>query len=245
MANQANQPSGRKVKSSQKVNPGVQNGHADVSMVRETSPDGQIVYHAVKKSGYAHERLHALKRISNEMYDAAERFSSDFIKASLDGRYATLDMNRSSSRSNHIMSDSVVEARQRVAAAQQSMGAGSLSQSLSKSCVWYVVGCGETLEKWSLRIRNSGRSFSEAQASGVLISALERLAYHYGLTNEQRVRRDIGQDGFIKGVQHAILLVGSFVPPKKQTAEEALKSCVKMLQNKFSTRLSKLNRESA
>lgn len=237
---QANPSQSGKRKELKKIKDDIQNGHADVSMVRETSPDGHIVVHAVKKSGYVHERLHSMKRISDAEYDAAERFANDFIRASLDGRYASLDMNRSAASSRNIMSDSTVEARQRVRAAQDSLGASPIDKSLSKSCVWFVVGCGDTLEKWALRVRNNGDLMSEGKACGILMSALERLAMHYGLTNEGKIRHDIGQTHFTKGIQHAIAAAESFKPSHKQTPEDAIKAFAQMLRKKFAQRLTQI-----
>lgn len=239
--NQFTQKTKKQAKTDQKLKGDIQNGHANAIMVRETAPNGQIVVHAVKKSNYVHERLHTMKRISDAEYDAAERFCSDFIKASLDGRYASLDMNRSSGATKHIISDGVVEARQRVRAAQDSLGVSD--KSLSKSCVWYVVGCGDTLEKWSQRIRTSGDLMSEGKASGILVSALERLALHYGITNEGKIRHDLGQISFSKGIQHAISAAESFKPSHKHTAEEAIKAFANMLKKKFSQRLAQLQQD--
>lgn len=212
----------------------IQNGRDKANLIRETSPSGAIVLHAVKKSGYVHERLHELGRIDNDMYDAAERFCSDFTKASLAGRYSTLDMNRSGGGGKHVISDTVVEARQRIHESLASLGNQSLEKSLTKSCVWFVVGCGDTLEQWAFRMRTSGANMSEGKASGILISALERLALHYGLTSESRIKHDAGRKSFLAGIEFSIKFAESLPFSENKTAQEAIKSFSSLLRKRFS-----------
>lgn len=175
----------------------INNGQDRATLIREVDPKGSIVVHAVKKSVYVHDRLHDLGRIDNEMYDAAERFRKDFERAHLEGRFASIDMFRSSGGTTGDVSDGVAEARLRIKAALNSLGIRKNGKSLSQSCVWFVVGCGHTLEQWSLRMRGSGENveagkepekISEGKASGILYGALEKLAWHYGLVNTRTIK---------------------------------------------------------
>ena len=166
----------------------INNGRDKAMLVREMSPKGEIVVHAVKRSSYVHDRMHDMGRIDNEMYDAAERFRKDFERAHLEGRFASVDLFRSSGGSTGDISDGVAEARNRIKSALFSLGARKSGKSLSQSCVWFVVGCGSNLEQWSIRMRNSGENMSEGKAAGVLYGSLERLAFHYGISTAKTIK---------------------------------------------------------
>lgn len=177
----------------------VNNGQETACLRRELDPSGAIVVHAVKRSGYVHQRLHDLGRIDDEMFDAAERFRKDFERAGLEGHFATVDLNRSRAAGMGEMSDAVVEARQRVQGAMSALGQRKNGKSLSKSCVWYVVGCGNTFEQWSVRCRNNGENMSDLKASGILVSALERLAFHYGMTSTADLKERAAKHAYERG----------------------------------------------
>ena len=143
-----------------------------------------------------------------------------------------MDMNRSSA-GKHVLSDSVVEARQRVNQALSSLGTGTYDASPSKSCVWFIVGCGNTLEAWATRRNMNGDRMSEGKASGILISALERLSLHYGLTNTGRIRKETSKKSFIDGVLHAASLAETFVSPKGSLPRESFKTFAQRLREKY------------
>lgn len=166
----------------------INNGHDSAFLTREVDPKGSIVVHAVKKSSYVHDRMHDLGRIDNDMYDAAERFRKDFERAHLAGRYSSIDMFRSAGGTSGDVSDGVAEARIRIKNALTSLGARRDGKSLSQSCAWFVIGCGHTLEQWSLRMRNSAENMSEGKAAGYLCGALEKLAWYYGLVNTRSIK---------------------------------------------------------
>lgn len=166
----------------------INNGHDKATLVREVDPKGAIVVHAVKKSSYVHDRMHNIGHIDNEQYDAAERFRKDFERAHLEGRMASIDLFRSSGGTPGEMSDAVMEARLRVKAALGALARRTSGKSISQSCVWFVVGCGETLEQWSRRMRNSGENMSEGKASGWFCGSLEHLAFHYGISNARTIK---------------------------------------------------------
>ena len=185
------------------------NNQDKATMVREISPHGEIVVHPVKKSAYVHERWHDLGRIDNELYDAAERFRKDFERGHLEGRFSTIDLFRSAGSTSGNISDSVAEARNRVQSALVSLGIRRTGKSLSQSCVWFVIGCGHTLELWSLRMRNSGEAMSEAKAGGVLYGALEKLAWHYGLVNTRTIKEKASNMAYRRGRQDTLQQVMS------------------------------------
>lgn len=166
----------------------INNGQDQAALIREVDPKGAIVVHAVKKSCYVHDRMHDLGRIDNEMYDAAERFRKDFERGHLEGRFASIDLFRSAGGTAGDVSDGVAEARLRIKSALLVLGARKSGKSLSQSCVWFVVGCGHSLELWSLRMRNSGENMSGGKAAGVLYGSLEKLAWHYGLVNTRSIK---------------------------------------------------------
>jgi hypothetical protein len=61
----------------------INNGQHVADLVRECDPSSAIVEHRIRKSGYVHERLHAAKKLANELYDAAKKFRTDFERAQL------------------------------------------------------------------------------------------------------------------------------------------------------------------
>lgn len=210
-------------------------GQHKANLVREVDPGGAIVVHAVKKGAYVHERLHDLARIDDEMYDAAERFRKDFERAGLEGHYSTVDMHRTSAAGTRDMSDSVVEARQRVQNALTGLGERRNGKSLSKSCLWYVVGCGHTFEQWSLRTRNGGENMSELKASGILISCLERLALHYGMKNTASLKEQASTQAYNRGKSDTIekVMILKDLCFKNPDPKKALEEFNRLLQEKF------------
>ena len=121
--------------------------HSPGEMVRELDPQGKIVEHRVRKSSYVHERLHSLsgpQKLPDELYDAAEKFRKDFERAQLSGSYARLDLFKTRSGKVEI-SDKLAETKVRVSNALKALGNGRDEPSLSQSCIWNVVGLGDSL----------------------------------------------------------------------------------------------------
>ena len=77
---------------------------------KEVDPDGRITEHRVRRSNYAHERMHSAGKLAHELYDAGERFRIDFEKAQLTGNYARLDMFKTRSGRQE-MSDGVMHSK--------------------------------------------------------------------------------------------------------------------------------------
>jgi Domain of unknown function (DUF6456) len=181
----------------------INNGQHAADLVRECDPSGAIVEHRVRRSSYVHERLHTLsgpQKLPDELYDAAEKFRMDFERAQLSGNYARLDM--FSTRSGKVeMSDKLAQAKGRISKAFQALGNGSEVPSLSQSCIWSVVGLGETLEDWTQTVRNSGKGMNTDRASGVLYISLERLALHFGMVDMGRLQTMSNDRAYARAIQ--------------------------------------------
>ena len=157
------------------------NGQQIAEMVRECDPNGRIVVHPIRKSVYAHERLHSAKKLADELYDAAEKFRLDFERAQLSGNYARMDLFKTRAGRQEI-SDNVAAAKVRISKALEELAQGrDGAPSFSQSCMWNVVGLGMTLDQFTDFIRANGGAMNSDKASGILHSSLERLALHYGL----------------------------------------------------------------
>ena len=217
----------------------VNNGHDQAFMTRELDPQGAIVVHPVKKSVYVHERWHDLGSIDHEMYDAAERFRKDFERGHLEGRYATIDLFRSSGGGAGDVSDVVAEARGRIHAALFSLGARKSGKSLSQSCAWFVVGCGMTLEQWSLRMRTSGETMAEAKAAGVLYGALEKLAWHYGIINTRTIKERASKLAEQRASHNTLQKVLTLAELSALDPEMSLKKFTELLKQKFLAQVTK------
>jgi len=141
------------------------------------APSSAIVVHPVRKSAYAHERLHGAGKLANELYDAGEKFRMDFERAQLSGNYARLDMFKTRS-GRQDMSDN---AKIRINKALEGLGRGKDGPNLLQSYAWNVVGSGLTLDGWTHLVRGSGGGMNSDKASGILHGCLELLALHYGM----------------------------------------------------------------
>jgi Domain of unknown function (DUF6456) len=183
--------------------------HVSAAVVRECDPNGAIVVHPVRRSAYAHERLHSTGKLADEFYDAAEKFRSDFERAQLFGNYARLDLFKTRTGKQEL-SDSVAIAKGRIAKALEALGGAREGPSFSQSVVWNVVGLGITLEDWTQLIRAGGASMNADKASGVLHGCLERLAVHYGMIDKHRID-ELRQDGAYKrGIKDFLEFAGVF-----------------------------------
>jgi len=220
----------------------IYNGRDTATLTREVDPQGAIVEHRVKKSSYAHEKMHEKGTIDDELYDGAERFRMDFGRAHLGGKYSTIDMHKIRGASVQHVSDSVAAAKESVHMALNSLGARASQNgfSLSKSCVWYVIGCGDTLEDWALRIRNSGVSMTSDRASGILLGCLEKLAFHYGLIRTADIRnraaRQASQNTRLQTIEEISNLLKLHAISAKGTPQQALEEFNRLLLEKFAKR---------
>jgi hypothetical protein len=155
-------------------------GQARGTLVSEADPSGRPVVHAYNRSAYAHERMR--KDLPKEDFEAAERFRTDFELAKHGGNYASIDASRASGGGGGDPSAACIAARQRVNRALEALGGfrnGKAYSSMPSNCVWFVVGCGDTLETWSLRQSWNGRRVNTNQAAAVLMAALQVLSGHY------------------------------------------------------------------
>src|SRR5260370_1165017 len=90
------------------------------------------------------------------------------------------------------ISDFVVAARERVRAALVSLGfaVGTDRGSWTGKAAWWVLGCGQTLEEFSARMRWGGVPMHVQKAAGLVIAALDRLALHYGIIGVRAVEQN-------------------------------------------------------
>ena len=183
--------------------------HGTADVMRELAPTGEIVAHAIKHGCHVHERMYQKGTISDDLFSAAEKFRQSFAKAHLSGKYATIDFFRVRGLPNSNGSDAVAAAMSNIKAALSSLGSSDKQGlSVTQSAVWFLIGCGDSLEDYAWRIRSSGGSMTPDRASGIIISACERLALHYGLIRASDIRDQASklayQTGLFAGHKKAI-----------------------------------------
>lgn len=121
------------------------------------------------------------RTITPVMRQAGEKFRELFHRASLDAlRAADVGRVPSGRYLADAMSVSQEQARRKVWAALQPLGGIA---SPAGSCVWFVVGCEQTVREWAIREGWGGRTVSQKTAAGILIGALGSLVGHFGLEN--------------------------------------------------------------
>ena len=141
--------------------------------VRETDPDGRIVYH--------HRTVDTLGKmlrsgtITPEMHDAAKDFQAAFIVANLDPLRALPILRVPGTGRDPDLNDRQLHARRRVHKMLEALGGIS---SPAGSCVWHVVGLQCSLREWAMRQGWGGRPVRQEQAQGILVAALGMLATH-------------------------------------------------------------------
>lgn len=187
----------------------INNGQDAANLVREQDPTGAIVVHPVRKSAYAHERLHSTGKLANELYDAAEKFRMDFERAQLSGNYARLDMFKTRS-GRQDMSDNVAAAKIRINKALEALGRGKDGPNLLQSCAWNVIGAGLTIEGWTGMVRQSGAGMNADKGGGVLHGCLEMLALHYGMIDMGRLASLKQDSAYGRGIRDFLDFVSVF-----------------------------------
>jgi hypothetical protein len=210
--------------------------HSMGDLRREVDPTGKIVEHRVRRSSYVHERLHNLtgpQKLPDELYDAAEKFRLDFERAQLSGNYARLDLFKARSGRQE-MSDNVAMAKVRIDKALDALGNGRDGESFSQSCVWNVVGLGQTLEGWTALIRAGGAGMNSDKASGIFHVSLERLALHYGMLDRDRLNA-IGQDkAYSRGIRDCLEFVSVFATTEQGGGKNVIGRFLAAAQKRFS-----------
>jgi Domain of unknown function (DUF6456) len=115
------------------------------------------------------ERMAKRGAISDQMAEAAVRFSNDFLIAALQPMRAASLRERTDARFiPQEISWRATRARGRVMSAMRAVGEPG------GSCMWAVLGEEHTLKEWALTAR-----VSDENATGVLIGALGTLKAHY------------------------------------------------------------------
>ena len=165
-------------------------GQASGELVTASDPDtGITVEHAIRRDLTVADRLLKNGSLGAEngegrlYHQAAERFRQDFERAQLTGFVGAADLMRGGGGGPQEIEDSVVGARERVRYALGSLGfaPGTSRGSQVGKAAWWVLGCQETLEQFSNRMRTGGSLMNVSKASGLVIAAIERLALHYGI----------------------------------------------------------------
>ena len=149
--------------------------------VRETDPDGRIVMHhrVVDTLG----RMLKAGTITEPMAEAGRKFERQFIMAQLDPLRAP-DIARIPGNGREAdPGDVSLAAREQVHRALRALGGHDTALG---SVAWHILGCGCSLREWALRRAWGGKPLRQEQATGVLFSALDLLAGHYGVKSGRR-----------------------------------------------------------
>jgi len=146
-----------------------------VEEVRETDPDGKIVVY--KRLVDTLARMHKSGSISEPMLDAGRKFQRQFIIAQLDSLKAADIARIPGNGREPDPGDTTLGARRQVHGAMRALGG---QDGPMGSVAWHVLGCGRSVRDWALRQGWCGRQVRREQAEGILISALDLLAEHYG-----------------------------------------------------------------
>ncbi len=138
--------------------------------------------------------MHRAGTISDDMLVAGLRFRADFDRAHLEGHRTSNLVRTSGSAPKQDLPISVIEARDRVAAAIDRLGGHG--SPLAEVC-WWVVGAGVSIREFSVRQRWSGRALHVQQAAGLIQGALSILRHLTGnrLQNQRVEGVEAGRPG--------------------------------------------------
>lgn len=142
-------------------------GYAQRSRVLSECPVERLYHYAIQSPDWRHEYL-----------EAAERFRRIFEACPFSPRYSSINPDK-------IMVDDFraddgfdpfqnAEEQRELADALRAVGKAR------ESVAWYVIGAGEALEDWCLRVRSGGWRVTLWDAEHMLVEALESLAVHWG-----------------------------------------------------------------
>lgn len=208
----------------------VNNNQDKADVIRELSPQGDIVAHPRKHGNHVHERMFQRGTLDRDYFLAAEEFRRSFERAGFHGKFATIDFFRTRGAPNPEGSDALAVARENITQALKcfaSQKGGNLS--VIQSVVWFLIGCGETLEDFAWRLKSNGIPMSPDRASGMLVPACERLAIHYGIIRvedvKDRVQVDAFQNGKSRGSAETVKRakdIAALVAMKAKTPQEFL-----------------------
>lgn len=179
----------------------VLNGQGRGVVAKASDPDGRIVAQARRLDASPIDRMLLAGTIDRGLHGAGERFERDFVRGQLHGLHATQWLRGGNGSGPGEVADAVVAARHRVAVALRCLGRVT---SVSARCVWWVVGCGATLDEFEATVRGTGGRIDRSKAAGVLIGALERLAVHYGHATMGDLHEAHYRRGFSEGLDFAL-----------------------------------------
>lgn len=200
-------------------------GREQGRLVCEADPDGAVVVHAYRLDHSPLARLLKAGTIGQDLWQAGQQFQADFEVAQLQGRYVTVSyLGRAGGGAGDLPSP-CLDARRRVRSALQALGLAEPAQAtLQAQVVWHVLGCGDTLGDAARRLRWSGGAISEHKVAGIFVSALERLALHYGITSQGAIKRSEYDRGLRDGLARAADLVEAAARAATGGAVEAVRA---------------------
>ena len=161
-------------------------GGRTLETVRVTDPEGRPV--TLVRTVDTLARMLKAGTITPPMHDAARDFQAHFIIAAYD-TMATASIVRvrrlrgEKMTWNDDLTVRQIAARDRVHDALDALGGMA---SPGGSCVWHVVGLQMSLREWAMQQGWNGRPLRRGEASGILLSALGVLAFHYGYERPRR-----------------------------------------------------------
>lgn len=215
------------------------NGKATADIVRELAPTGEIVAHAIKHGTHVHERMHAKGTLSDDGFRAAEEFRNDFARAHMAGKYATIDLFRVRGLPTPNSSDAVATARDNVKLALRAFSSvkhGKPGLSVNQSAVWFLIGCGDSLEDYAWRMRSNGISMTPDRASGMVTTLCDTLALHYGIIRvsdiKENAARQVGELNFRRGLGAALDLAKVMAASQWKTPQDFLAEFNRQLELK-------------
>jgi len=223
----------------------INNGRDNADVIRELAPTGEIVAHPKKHGLHAHETMFRRGGLDKDYFAAAEEFRTTFSRAHLAGKHSTIDLFRVRGAPNPTGSDAVATAREKIRMALRCFASSKSTQvplSVTQSAVWFLIGCGDSLEEYAFRMRSNNIPMTPDRASGILVTACERLAIHYGIIRVSDVKEHASTDGFVngklrgknEGYQEA-KDIAILVSMKAKTPQEFLAEFIHKLEQKVKT----------
>ena len=157
-----------------------------IEMVREADPEGRLVTHGRTVDTLA--RMLKSGTITRAMHDSARDFQAHFTIAAFDAVPTASIVHVSWLRGEKMVWDDNLTVRQIAARERLHRALAALGGMASPggSCVWHVVGLQRSLREWATQQGWNGRPMLASQATGVLVTALGVLAFHYGYERTSR-----------------------------------------------------------
>lgn len=150
-------------------------GNRVAVVVTEKDPQGCTHSHPVVKTHL--DVMHDKGTITKEMLEAGKRFHAHFTIANLNTMRSMPLIPMPSAKGPMDITERQNDARKKIKEALDHVGGPS---SPSGSCVWHVVGLEHSVRQWCMQQSWTSRPMNPHNATGVLVTALDLLARHYG-----------------------------------------------------------------